>query len=183
MIRYGVRTAAGSALVAQFTRCTADDPCLGEDQTVAHFKRFNKKLELNAPSATICATSTSPWTNYFDPPEPDEYPQAAGAGGIGFLAGYCSGVTVRSVGRAGAFLSGGIFMGLSAMEQSGYISINWKKIERDISKTLDVNDDGKLDQADMHALALRSVKYFTHHNAIPLGSFTAGLAWGFRSTA
>jgi hypothetical protein len=67
------------------------------------------------------------------------------------------------------------------MEQSGYITIHWKKIERDITKTFDMNGDGEVDKHDAHVILQRSIKYLTHHTAIPVGSFAGGLALGFRS--
>jgi uncharacterized membrane protein (Fun14 family) len=94
--------------------------------------------------------------------------------------GYCSGMAFRRVGKfAGAVLGFG-FMGVQAAQSSGYINVNWNKIEEDVFiKPLDANNDGRvdLDDAQLHWLKYKAM---LTQNVPSAGGFSAGFLLGAR---
>ena len=149
------------------------------------FARTDGSMSRPTPGAAerrpVLATSQVDGSDFFEMPGPNDWPKATGAAGLGGVAGYCSGVTLKSIGRVTAFVGGSAFVGLTMMERSGYLTVNWKRIERDLTLALDTNDDGVIDEKDLQGLAIGSVKYLTQHTAIPAGAFVAGFALGFRT--
>lgn len=56
---------------------------------------------------------------------------------FGAVMGYCSGYAMKKVGKAVAFGVGIIFIGLQAAVSTGYISVDWAKIQSDTMKKMD----------------------------------------------
>lgn len=82
---------------------------------------------------------------------PDEYKDVqkhvtdfleSGKGGQiswGFAMGVCSGFALKKVSKAGAIALGTLFVLMQCASYSGYIDVNYKKLERDLMDFLDMN--------------------------------------------
>ena len=93
--------------------------------------------------------------------------------------GFCSGFAVKKVGKFGAFIFGTAFALFQSLSYAGYITINYDKVGQDLSKVLDLNADGKLNDADGKALYDKAMDVIGFN--IPTGSgFAAGFALGLR---
>ena len=59
--------------------------------------------------------------------------------GFGGFVGYCSGMAFRKVGKAAGVVLGLGFIGVQAAASSGYIQVDWDKVQKDaFVKPLDV---------------------------------------------
>ncbi|KAL3930361.1 MAG: hypothetical protein SGBAC_011801 [Bacillariaceae sp.] len=67
---------------------------------------------------------------------------------FGSVVGYCSGMAMKKVGKAVAFIIGIGFVGLQSAVYAGYIQVNWEKITGDATSPLDTTGDGKVDIED-----------------------------------
>lgn len=82
---------------------------------------------------------------------PDEYKDiqthvndflASGKGGQiswGFAMGVCSGFALKKVSKVGALALGSLFVLMQCASYSGYIDVDYKKLERDVMSFLDIN--------------------------------------------
>lgn len=82
---------------------------------------------------------------------PDEYKDVqkqvtdfleSGKGGQiswGFAMGVCSGFALKKVSKAGAIALGTLFVIMQCASYSGYIDVNYKKLERDLMDFFDMN--------------------------------------------
>mmetsp|Transcript_11871 Transcript_11871/g.21482 ORF Transcript_11871/g.21482 Transcript_11871/m.21482 type:complete len:133 (-) Transcript_11871:1213-1611(-) len=100
---------------------------------------------------------------------------ASGILGLGGLLGFCSGIAAKKAGKVAAVAIGLIFAIFQVAAYFGYVTINWKKVESDFTKLVDVNKDGKADEKDLQK-AMDSVNEVLSKN-VPSGS--AGFATGF----
>lgn len=67
---------------------------------------------------------------------------ASGKGGQiswGFCMGACSGFALKKVSKLGAVAIGTIFILLQCASYSGYVDVDYKKLERDVRNYLDIN--------------------------------------------
>mmetsp|Transcript_19247 Transcript_19247/g.57813 ORF Transcript_19247/g.57813 Transcript_19247/m.57813 type:complete len:168 (+) Transcript_19247:66-569(+) len=99
---------------------------------------------------------------------------------IGSLLGFCSGFALKKTGKAATAVFGGIFCLQQGLAYQGYITVNWDKVEKDLTQLLDVNKDGKVDVKDLdHGYAM--VLKVLQHNAYSVsGGFGAGFLYGIR---
>jgi uncharacterized membrane protein (Fun14 family) len=56
---------------------------------------------------------------------------------FGSVMGYCSGMALKKVGKAVAFVVGIGFVGLQTAVSMGYINVDWVKVKNDALKPLD----------------------------------------------
>eukprot|EP00316_Scyphosphaera_apsteinii_P026154 CAMPEP_0119308644 /NCGR_PEP_ID=MMETSP1333-20130426/11687_1 /TAXON_ID=418940 /ORGANISM="Scyphosphaera apsteinii, Strain RCC1455" /LENGTH=122 /DNA_ID=CAMNT_0007312461 /DNA_START=90 /DNA_END=458 /DNA_ORIENTATION=- len=103
------------------------------------------------------------------------------AAGVGGAMGFCSGRFCRSVSDASSVMAGGAFIFLTALVKFNYITINYKKVERDILTLLDLNKDGKVDMSDYQFISARLADSLVNNQAPMFGGFGAGFAVGFKS--
>lgn len=108
---------------------------------------------------------------------------ASGKGGQiswGFLMGVCSGFALKKVSKVGAVALGGLFVLLQCASYSGYIDVNYQKLQRDMTDYLDLNHDGVLDTKDLDSLYKSVMKVLEF--SLPAGSgYAAGFLVGFRA--
>ncbi|KAJ0402796.1 hypothetical protein ATCC90586_004893 [Pythium insidiosum] len=108
---------------------------------------------------------------------------ASGKGGQiswGFMMGVCSGFALKKVSKVGAVALGTVFILFQCASYSGYIDVNYKKIERDMMDILDVNKDGKFDTKDVDEVYKAVMKVLEF--SLPAGSgFGVGFVVGFRA--
>ncbi|XP_077472992.1 FUN14 domain-containing protein 1-like isoform X2 [Stigmatopora argus] len=53
---------------------------------------------------------------------------------VGGLTGWCAGYVLQRVGKIAATAVGGGFMLLQIANHSGYVQVDWKKVEKDVNK-------------------------------------------------
>jgi len=102
--------------------------------------------------------------------------------GIGLVAGYTSGVAMRTVGKIAAIAVGGAFIFLQSMAYSGYIQVDWKKIESGYKTLLDVDADGEVTTNDI-TRAMDKIKNVLMWNLPSGAGFTGGLYYGMGGSA
>ncbi|TDH67753.1 hypothetical protein CCR75_005316 [Bremia lactucae] len=95
------------------------------------------------------------------------------AGGLGF----CSGYALKQVGKAAALAVGIFFIVGQAAAYSGYIEINWGKVQKDMNKQVDHNGDGKIDSKDVK-LWYRKLYTILKKNLSSSAGFSTGFALG-----
>ena len=61
---------------------------------------------------------------------------AAGAGGV---MGFCTGKAVKIGGNVAAIAVGGLYVVATVLQKAGYVTINYHKIEADVTKLMDLN--------------------------------------------
>ncbi|POM75539.1 Hypothetical protein PHPALM_7347 [Phytophthora palmivora] len=108
---------------------------------------------------------------------------ASGKGGQiswGFCMGACAGFALKKVSKLGAVAIGTLFVLLQCASYSGYVDVDYKKLERDVKNYLDINKDGVFDTKDLDSMYKSIMKVLEF--SLPAGSgFAAGFVLGFRS--
>lgn len=99
--------------------------------------------------------------------------------GFGGVMGICTAVAVKRIGSQAAYAGGLIFLLLQGLAYKGYISIDFKKIQSDATKSIDANGDGKFDTSDL-LLYWAEFKKIMQYNLPGGGGFAAGFALGLR---
>ena len=56
---------------------------------------------------------------------------------ISSIVGYCSGVTAKRVGKSLAFIAGLGFVALQALAHKGFVTVDWKKVQKSALEKLD----------------------------------------------
>jgi len=99
---------------------------------------------------------------------------------FGSIVGYCSGAAAKQIGKALAVVVGLGFMILQGAVHTGYISVDWKKVQDDAVKVIDTTGDGKITLEDFKAYWLKVKKLLTKE--IPSASgFSLGFLYGLSS--
>ena len=60
---------------------------------------------------------------------------------FGAVMGYCSGMALKKIGKAVAFVIGVGFIGLQSAVSMGYIDVKWDKVKSDAMRPLDTVND------------------------------------------
>mmetsp|Transcript_25181 Transcript_25181/g.62079 ORF Transcript_25181/g.62079 Transcript_25181/m.62079 type:complete len:125 (-) Transcript_25181:237-611(-) len=98
---------------------------------------------------------------------------------FGSVVGYCSGMALKKVGKAVAFVIGVGFIGVQSAVYSGYITVDWGKVSGDAMKPLDTTGDGKVDIEDAKEWWKRLKAMLT--SELPgAGGFSLGFLTGVR---
>ena len=96
---------------------------------------------------------------------------------FGAVSGWAAGYALRQGGKVFGVLLGGGFIVLQTLSHSGYIIVDWKKIEHDYNSVVNYSSDDNGNTNQVH-LALRNASEFLRHN-LPTGScFTGGFTYG-----
>lgn len=66
----------------------------------------------------------------------------------GFAIGVCSGFALKKMSKVGAIAIGTLFVLMQCASYSGYIDVNYKKLERDVMDFLDINKVSGWDSID-----------------------------------
>eukprot|EP00435_Cladocopium_sp_Y103_P016711 s2634_g4.t1 len=99
---------------------------------------------------------------------------------LGGLMGVCSGFALKKVGKFAAGLFGALFCVQQALAYQGYVTMNWPKIEKDLTEFLDVNQDGKFDAGDLNVGYTKVLKVLQSNTAGLSGGFAGGFLLGVR---
>ena len=121
--------------------------------------------------------------------------------GFGFISGWCTGFALKKAGKVAAMGAGSLFILLQSLAYSGYINLNYGKIETDVGSSsvcaplwaqpararacvclqvtsvFDRNKDGKIDVEDAK-VAFDDIMQVVGFNMPSGGGFTAGVVAG-----
>lgn len=61
------------------------------------------------------------------------------AAGAGSVMGFCTGKAVKIGGNVAAIAVGGLYVVATVLQKAGYVTINYHKIEADVTKLMDLN--------------------------------------------
>lgn len=93
--------------------------------------------------------------------------------------GACVGVAVKKLTKDAMYGVGLGFIGLQTLSYLGYVSIDWGKVEKDIIKVVDQNNDGKLDKDDVMIISKKLLEILK--KGLPnAAGFTTGFAVGLK---
>ncbi|KAJ3248350.1 hypothetical protein HDU78_000976 [Chytriomyces hyalinus] len=95
------------------------------------------------------------------------------------LLGLCSGYAAKKFAKGAGFVIGASFLALQGLAMTGVITIDWKRIESEVTKRLDADGDGKLTTNDIKAVGLRLVHNLSK-DLPSAGGFSAAFFIGFR---
>ena len=101
---------------------------------------------------------------------------------VGSILGLCAGYFCRQTLKSAMFVVGGAFIAFQGLSHLGYVNLNWKKLETDVTNSLDADKDGIITIKDFKIhytrfkryLAFRDFKRFMRYLAfrVPsVGSF------------
>lgn len=99
--------------------------------------------------------------------------------GFGGIAGICTAVCVKKLGREAAYVGGLGFICLQAMAYYGYINIDYGKVSKDVQSAIDADGDGKLTVNDFKVY-WREFKKILTFNIPGMGGFSSGFLIGLR---
>jgi uncharacterized membrane protein (Fun14 family) len=99
---------------------------------------------------------------------------------FGTVMGYCSGMALKKIGKAMAFIIGVGFVSLQTAAYYGYLTVEWNKIASDAVKQVDTNQNGSIDAEDLKVYWAKLKKILTA-NVPSSGGFSLGFLWGVRS--
>ncbi|CAJ1352867.1 unnamed protein product [Effrenium voratum] len=95
--------------------------------------------------------------------------------------GACSGFALKKAGKVAAGVFGTLFLLQQALAYQGYVTVNWEKVEKDMTAVLDLNKDGKFDAADVNTGYMKVLKVCENNTAGLSGGFAAGFLLGVRA--
>lgn len=100
---------------------------------------------------------------------------------VSTLFGACVGVATKRFTKDAMYGIGLGFMALQTLSYFGYVSINWNRVEEDVTKLLDQDGNGKLDKADLQILWNRFQNFMK--SGLPnAAGFTTGFALAVKFT-
>ena len=100
--------------------------------------------------------------------------------GISGLTGYTTGYAAKRAVKVLFFTAGCIFMGLQALAHNGLITVHWDEMEKRVQSLGDLNNDGKVDSADLK-MGNDQLQAYLSAGLPSAGSFSAGFLLGLRS--
>mmetsp|Transcript_18540 Transcript_18540/g.26094 ORF Transcript_18540/g.26094 Transcript_18540/m.26094 type:complete len:127 (+) Transcript_18540:93-473(+) len=96
---------------------------------------------------------------------------------FGSIVGYCSGAATKKVGKAIAVLGGLAFIAIQSAVYSGYVEVNWNKVQKEAIAKVDTDGDGELTVKDVKTYWFKVKNILT--NKIPsAGGFSIGFLYG-----
>lgn len=98
---------------------------------------------------------------------------------FGSIIGYCSGYTLKQVGKVAAIILGAGFIAVQTCVSYGYIQVDWNKVKDDALKKVDTDGDGKLGSGDIKVYWLK-LKSLLTANLPNSGGFSLGFLYGIR---
>ena len=98
---------------------------------------------------------------------------------VGGILGYCSGTAAKKVGKALAIIVGLVYMGVQSAAYGGYLQIDWKKVETDITTRIDTDGDGKFTEQDLKNY-WNKVKEILKYNIPNASGFSVGFLYGLK---
>ncbi|KAI9910249.1 hypothetical protein PsorP6_011113 [Peronosclerospora sorghi] len=140
------------------------------------FEQAKEKLHALSKVARAYVVAHLPDDAHKWPQHVDAWVDATRAGQLsrGFYVGACAGVALKKMLKLGALAIGALVVLLQSASYAGYVSVDYKKLERDCQKYLERKQDGVVDTQDVDSL-YHSVRKVLELN-LPVGSgFALGL--------
>ncbi|KAI1898619.1 hypothetical protein AGOR_G00074250 [Albula goreensis] len=100
---------------------------------------------------------------------------------LGGVTGWCAGFLFKKVGKLAASAVGGGFFLLQMANHTGYITVNWKRVEQDVNKAkkqLNLNAERPPNEV---RTKVDEVATFVKRNVILTGGFAGGFLLGLAS--
>ncbi|XP_039622456.1 FUN14 domain-containing protein 2 [Polypterus senegalus] len=100
---------------------------------------------------------------------------------IGGVTGWCAGYLFKKVGKLAASAVGGGFFLLQIANHTGYIKVDWKRVEQDVNKAkkqFKINTEKPPEEAKTK---MREVTTFVKKNIVLTGGFAGGFLIGLAS--
>ncbi|KAM9450671.1 FUN14 domain-containing protein 2 [Clarias gariepinus] len=100
---------------------------------------------------------------------------------IGGVTGWCAGYLFQKVGKVAASAVGGGFFLLQIANHTGYITVDWKRVEQDMNKAkkqLKLNADKPSKEVKTK---VQEVQTFVKKNIVLTGGFAGGFLLGLAS--
>ena len=98
---------------------------------------------------------------------------------FGSVLGYCSGTAAKKIGKAIAITVGLVYMAVQSASYSGYLQVDWDKVEKDVVQSIDTDGDGKFTEKDLKVYWEKLKRILTYN--IPSASgFTIGFLYGIK---
>ncbi|KAK9955866.1 hypothetical protein ABG768_015713 [Culter alburnus] len=100
---------------------------------------------------------------------------------IGGVTGWCAGYLFQKVGKLAASAVGGGFFLLQIAHHTGYIKVDWKRVEQDVNKAkkqLKLNTDKPTAEV---RTKFNEVQVFVKKNIVLTGGFAGGFLLGLAS--
>eukprot|EP00186_Timspurckia_oligopyrenoides_P002830 CAMPEP_0182445972 /NCGR_PEP_ID=MMETSP1172-20130603/3902_1 /TAXON_ID=708627 /ORGANISM="Timspurckia oligopyrenoides, Strain CCMP3278" /LENGTH=331 /DNA_ID=CAMNT_0024641823 /DNA_START=126 /DNA_END=1118 /DNA_ORIENTATION=- len=113
---------------------------------------------------------------------PEELGTAIAQLSVGSLAGFTSAIALKRIGKVASFGVGFIFVILQGLSYSGFVHINWRKLERGYEHALDMDGDGQVTSKDLNLLVDRAGSVLKHQLWSGVG-FTFGMLQGMGTTS
>lgn len=114
-------------------------------------RKAEEKIEKRGRGETICEDMANPNSpDPYGPCNPDDddlvtkYKPLLQKLSISSIVGYCSGVTAKRVGKSLAFIAGLGFVALQALAHKGFVTVDWKKVQKSTIEKLDTVRVGEL---------------------------------------
>lgn len=100
---------------------------------------------------------------------------------IGGVSGWCSGYLFQKVGKLAATAVGGGLLMLQIANNSGYIQVDWKRVEKDVNKAKKQLKKGTNQAStELDTFVQRSTE-FVKKNIVVTSSFVGGFLLGMAS--
>uniref|UniRef100_A0A8C6TDW2 FUN14 domain-containing protein 2 n=1 Tax=Neogobius melanostomus TaxID=47308 RepID=A0A8C6TDW2_9GOBI len=100
---------------------------------------------------------------------------------IGGLSGWCTGYLFQKVGKVAATAVGGGLLMLQIANNSGYIQVDWKRVEKDVNKAKKQLKQGTNQaSAELDTVFQKSTE-FVKKNIVVTSSFVGGFLLGMAS--
>jgi uncharacterized membrane protein (Fun14 family) len=96
---------------------------------------------------------------------------------FGGAVGFCSGYAVKQVGKVAACTIGVIFILSQVAANNGYIHINWRKVEKDVIRSIDPEGDGRITKKDLKLWWIKFMK-MVQYNLPSSSGFGVGFVLG-----
>lgn len=91
--------------------------------------------------------------------------------------GICTGIAMKRIGNGAAAAIGVGFICLQGLSYAGYIKIDFGKVQKDVTKLVDANGDGKVDSSDLK-LYWNKLQDVLSYNLPGASGFSAGVVMG-----
>ena len=98
---------------------------------------------------------------------------------FGSVLGYCSGTAAKKIGKAIAITVGIMYMAVQSAAYSGYLKVDWDKVEKDVVQHIDVDGDGKFTEKDLQVY-WGKIKRILTYNIPSASGFTIGFLYGLK---
>lgn len=102
---------------------------------------------------------------------------------IGGATGWCAGFLFKKVGKLAATAVGGGFFLLQIANHTGYIKVDWKRVEKDVNKAKQQLklQKGRPNPSPEVRTRIQEVKRFVNKNIVLSGGFVGGFLIGMAS--